>query len=301
MAPITVNDNISAAINEYVPEDLRGTDRYLDIVNWNIRYFNELDPGRVRLISKIMGEINADIFVLQEIADGAMDAVASALNDSGAGLYKTSYGSTGGTQRVSIMYDTEWVRTKLEFGELFAGEPNTLPGTSKRIFPRLPFHNLMQAFTVGGNKFDFHLAGVHLKAYMGQQDDGVEQRRMSAERIVRWSENETEDRDIIICGDFNRAPSAPEWKAFRDQEMAGRIRFGAWNKEEEGSHWYKGKRSRIDVVIVSASVEEVAVEKEARVIPWKGIFDSSTLRKELIEKISDHMPVVTRFYFRDLD
>ena len=299
-APVAPNDNISAAINEYVPDDLRGTDRYLDIVNWNIRYFNELDPARVRLITKIMGEINADIFVLQEIADGAVNAVASALNDAGAGLYKTAYGSTGGTQRVAFLYDTEWTRTKEDFTELFAGEPNTLPDSNKRIFPRLPFHNVMHAFARDGN-FDFHLAGVHLKAYMGDDDPGTQQRTLSAERLVKWSKQEAEDRDIIICGDFNKEPSAPEWDAFREEEDAGRIRFGSWNKEEEGSHWYRGHRSRIDLVIVSDSVEQVAVQKEAKVIPWKRVFDSSTLRNELIRRISDHMPVVSRFYFTDLD
>jgi endonuclease/exonuclease/phosphatase family metal-dependent hydrolase len=300
-APVIENDNISAAINEYVPEGLRGTDRFVDLVNWNIRYFNELDPARVRLITKIMGEINADIFVLQEIAKDAVDAVATALNEAGAGLYKTAYGSSGGTQRVAFMYDTEWVRTKEDFRELFADEPNTLPDSNKRIFPRLPLHNIMHAFAPNDGNFDFHLAGVHLKAYMGQSDPGTEQRRLSAERLVRWSRQETEDRDVIICGDFNKVPSAPEWRAFRDEEVAGRIGFATWNKEEEGSHWYQGHRSRIDLVIVSDSVKEVAVQREAKVIPWKRVFDSTTLRNDLIERISDHMPVVSRFYFRDLD
>lgn len=300
-APVIENDNISAAINEYVPDELRGSDRYVDLVNWNIRYFNELDPARVRLITKIMGEINADIFVLQEIAEGAVDGVAAALNAAGAGLYKTAYGSSGGTQRVAFMYDTEWMRTKEDFRELFADEPNTLPGSTKRIFPRLPLHNIMHAFAPNNGNFDFHLAGVHLKAFMGPSDPGTEQRRLSAERLVKWSTDEAEDRDIIICGDFNKAPSAEEWDAFRGEEEAGRIHFGSWNKEEEGSHWYRGHRSRIDLVVVSDSVNEVSVDKQARVIPWKRVFESTTLRNDLIERISDHMPVVSRFYFTDLD
>jgi len=298
--PPASNDNISAAINDFVPDDLRGTDRFLDIVNWNIRYFNELDPARVRLITKIMGEINADIFVLQEIADGAVDAVASALNSAGAGLYKVAYGSTGGSQRVAFLYDTEWVKTKEDFRELFDDEPNVVPGTHKRIFPRLPFHNYIHAFAEDGN-FDFHLVGVHLKAYMGEQDSGVNQRRLSAERLERWSREETEDQDVVICGDFNKSPDAPEWKAFQDAEAEGHIRFHRWNNKNEGSHWYRGKLSRIDLVIVSDSAEKVAVSKEATVIPWKRVFDSPSLRNDLIARISDHMPVVSRFYFRDFD
>lgn len=295
------NDNISAAINEYVPENLRGTDRFLDVVNWNIRYFNELDASRVRLITKIMGEINADVFVLQEIAEGALEMVVSALNDSGAGFYKAAYGRSGGSQRVAFLYDTEWVRTKEEFSELFREENNRLPNSRKRIFPRYPFHNIMHAFAPDGGNFDFHLVGLHLKAYMGKSDPGRQQRKLSAERLVKWSEEEAEDRDIIICGDFNKEPSASEWKVFRESEEEGRLRFGSWNKENEGSHWYRGKCSRIDLVVVSDSVEEVAVEKEATVIPWKHVYESRSLRKDMIKGISDHMPVVSRFYFRDLD
>jgi endonuclease/exonuclease/phosphatase family metal-dependent hydrolase len=283
-----------------VPPELRGTDRFLDIVNWNIRFFNELDQSRVRLITKIMGEINADIFVLQEIAEGSLEAVAEALNDSGAGFYKTAYGNSGGAQRVSMLYDTEWVRPKEDFKELFTDEPNTLPGFNKRIFPRFPFHNVMHCFSADGN-IDFHLAGVHLKAFMGNADPGTDQRRLSAERLERWSRTETEDRDVIVLGDFNKSPDAPEWAAFQEAEQAGRIRFHEWNDSHEGSHWYRGNRSRIDLVIVSASVAEVAVEQDAKVIPWKRVFDSSTLRNELIDKISDHMPVVSRFYFTDED
>lgn len=297
--PSAPNDNISAAINEFVPEDLQGTDRFLDIVNWNIRYFNELDASRVRLITKIMGEINADIFVLQEIADQALEEVATALNGSGAGFYKTAYGHSGGTQRVSFLYDTEWVRTKEDFAELFADEPNTLPNSSKRIFPRLPFHNVFLGRSSDG-RIDFHLAGVHLKAYMGPNDPGTEQRRLSAERLARWVENETEDKDVIVLGDWNKAPEAPEWKAIQDLERAGQVRFHAWNHKNEGSHFYKGKLSRIDLVMVSDDIEKVAVVKEAKVIPWKRVFESSTLRNDLIARISDHMPVVSRFYFQDL-
>lgn len=299
--PESENDNISKAINRYVPEHLRGTDRFLDIVNWNIRYFNELDSSRVRLITQIMGEINADIFVLQEIADGALEEVAKALTASGAGFYKTAYGTTGGTQRVSFLYDTEWVRTKEEFTELFSGEENVVPGTKKRIFPRLPFHNVFHGISQDGN-IDFHLVGVHLKAFMGDKDDGQIQRSLSAQRLAQWMEQETQDeRDVLICGDWNKDPAAPEWAPITALEKKGSARFHAWNNQNEGSHFYRGKRSRIDLVIVSDSLEKAAKDKEATVIPWKGVFDSAKMRNELIEKISDHLPVVSRFYFRDLD
>lgn len=298
--PVATNDNLSEALTEYIPEDLRGTDRFLDIVNWNIRYFNRRDESRVRLITKIMGEINADIFVLQEIEEGSMDAVRDGLTASGAGLYETAYGRTGGQQRVAFLFDTEWVRFKDDFTELFADEPNRLPNSQKRIFPRLPFHNSFLGFSSEGN-IDFHLVGVHLKAFMGESDDGVEQRRLSAERLAQWMTSETDDRDVVVCGDWNAKPSSREWKSLRDLEEEGHVRFHAWNNEDEGSHFYRSHLSRIDIVMVSDAIEKVAVTNEAKVIPWKGVFTSPAIRRELVAKISDHMPVVSRFYFRDLD
>lgn len=301
VGPLGPNDHISQALNKFVPENLAGTDRFLDIVNWNIRYFNELDPARIELIAQIMTEINADIFVLQEIADGALNTVAERLRSAAAGLYKVAYGRTGGEQRVAFLYDTEWVRAKDDFGELFSDEPNVLPGTRKRIFPRLPFHGLFEGRSEDG-RLDFHLTGVHLKAYMGPEDDGVEQRRLSARRIAQWVQEVEDERDILVVGDWNKVPSAPEWKVLRDLEKAGHVRFHEWNHEDEGSHFYRSATpTRIDIVMVSDEITKVAVEQEAKVIPWKNVFTSAALRKELIKTISDHMPVISRFYFRDDD
>jgi len=88
-------------------------------------------------------------------------AVAAALNNAGAGFYKTAYGTTGGEQRVAFMCDTEWIRTKQNFTELFSGEEPFVPGTRRRIFPRLPFMNWFNARAEDGN-LDFFLTGVHL-------------------------------------------------------------------------------------------------------------------------------------------
>ncbi len=297
---VSDNDHISMKLNDFIDDSLSGTDRFIDIVNWNIRFFNDQDSSRVRLITNILNEINADIFVLQEIDDRALNDVANSLNNAGAGFYKTAYGTTGGEQRIAFMYDTEWVRTKQNFSELFDNEDPFVPGTRKKIFPRLPLMNWFNARSTDGN-LDFFLAGVHLKAYMGERDPGTEQRQLSAARLARWVQDVDDDRDIIICGDWNKEPTAPEWKPIRDMEKQGHVRFHAWNHKNEGSHFYRSKTSRIDLVMVTDSVEKEAVSKEAKVLPWKGVFDSASLRKELVSRISDHMPVVSRFYFRDSD
>ncbi|NKB17082.1 MAG: hypothetical protein HC770_01455 [Pseudanabaena sp. CRU_2_10] len=70
------NDRISKILRSQVPKNLRGSDRFLDIITWNIRFFNQRDRKRVRTIRNLMEELNADIFVLQEIEEGALDGIA---------------------------------------------------------------------------------------------------------------------------------------------------------------------------------------------------------------------------------
>src|SRR5215510_10156716 len=116
------NDRISTFFRDMVPNALEGTDRFLDIVTWNIKFFNLQDPARITTITRIMAEINADVFVLQEIEDGAMDPIAANLRSIGAGFYKTFYGTMGGDQRVVLMYDTEFVRASANPEELFTDD-----------------------------------------------------------------------------------------------------------------------------------------------------------------------------------
>ncbi len=86
----------------------------------------ERDPKRVSLITSILQELNADIVVFQEIEENSLDIVAQNLIDTGAGLYKVAYGTTGGDQRVAIMYDMEWVKASEDIKELFADENLTV-------------------------------------------------------------------------------------------------------------------------------------------------------------------------------
>ncbi len=61
-----LNDNISRLLKsgDFVPKEFEGSDRFLDIISWNIKFFNDRDPKRVENIRIIMQELNADIFVL---------------------------------------------------------------------------------------------------------------------------------------------------------------------------------------------------------------------------------------------
>lgn len=303
------NDNLAPIFDglgkDIVPAHLRGSDQYLDIICWNIRYFNQRDPERTRLIASIMAQLNADIFVCEEIEDGALDPVAEMLIQSGAGLYKTAYGTTGGDQRVAVMYDTEWVKAKEDIGELFSTPP-VIADNGKKAFPRLPLHSVFvgrseQPAERGPRReFDFHLVGLHLKSQRPSGgDDGRSQRASSATRLSQWLKHELGDEpDAILLGDWNAKPSKPEWKEIRDLEDGEKVVFAGWNSEQEASHFYRsGQGTRLDLVLLTMEASKQSVEKGARVIPWEGAFGPNNRLALLIDKISDHFPVLSRFYF----
>lgn len=310
---IAANDNISRLLlseKNLVPDLDEGSDRFFDLITWNIKFFNDRDPKRVSIITSILEELNADIFVFQEIEENSLDIVAQNLTDVGAGLYKVAYGTTGGDQRVAIMYDMEWVKASEDIKELFADENLTVNVNSveKQVFPRLP---LASNFVVRSdeNPFDFNLVGVHLKS---QRGGGDEQRQAAAQRLAQYIQSDAQDEDIIIAGDWNADPNESEWKPILDLEAKGLLKFQGFNfvpPNIEGSHLsVGGRRSKLDIVVVTDNAAEAVVkDKNAKVVEW-AILDDSPLSlskkdvlKKVIDTISDHLPVLTRFNFTDKD
>jgi endonuclease/exonuclease/phosphatase family metal-dependent hydrolase len=300
------NDNLSRYLRDFVPDSLQGDDRFLDIITWNIKFFNDRDPKRVDNIKSIMQELNADIFVLQEIEENSLDIVADQLIRSGAGLYKTVYGTTGGDQRVAMFYDMDWVKSSITPNELFAAENLMVPvdGADKAVFPRLPLHSYFVAHREE-QPFDFHLVGVHLKS---QRGGGSEQRTEAAKRLAQWMTTEVTDADVIIAGDWNAPPDRAEWQSFQALENQQKVKFLGLNKaddETEASHLsLSGRRSRLDLIVVSEAADSALESSEAKVISWNALLENRnapSITKEIIDKISDHLPVLTRFYFEQLD
>lgn len=304
------NDNISSAFDRLglVPERYKGTDKFIDIVTWNIRFFHDQDPDRVKRIVNVLSELNADVIVLEEIKDQSLEVVAQELRSQEAGYYATAYGTTGGDQRVSIMYDLDWIRAKDNFRELF-GKGQVMVG-NKDAFPRLPLYSYFTGLTQG-TPFDFQLIGVHLKS---QRGGGKDQRERAALELRNWLVNDAsaEDADVIILGDWNEPPASDTWQPFHVLEQEKRALFNKVNNESDISHlMYRNKQnigSRLDLTAISMSASR-RMGKPPEVVRWAPLeellgTDAKATRikdflKDLRENVSDHMPVVTRFYFKD--
>jgi len=303
-------ESIDAAI---VDRKFRGTDRYLDLVTWNIRWFNSRDPQRVANMVTVLTALNADILVLEEIEEGSLDEVAGRLGDAGAGLYKVEYGTTGGDQRIAMFYDTEWVRAKDDIHELVGkGEVRTRAG--KDAFPRTPLWGYFTGLPVNvrNESFDFQLVGIHPKSQLGDGVTDKEQRQKAAAWLADWLEGDAQqvDSDVMIVGDWNEPPSSDTWQPFADLEAQDKVFFRKVNDDDEISHlMYKRKDhigSRLDIKVVSASAGGFR-KADPKVVRWTTLTKllagnpSAAEIKQFIRDVSrdlsDHMPVVSRFFF----
>lgn len=327
-----VPDRISVLLDakKLVPKKFRGTDKYLDVISWNIRWFDAADSDRVKAIADVLGELNADFLVLTEIAsDGALTEVVNQLAQAKAGFYSTHYGATGQEQRIVLMWDRDWVRAKTEPLELFKDEDLRVPsetGTKPQaVFPRLPLWGYFEALASkpGSEGFTFELVGVHLKAqgpapegYHGPAKRwGIPQRTRAAERLGTWLADSRahSDSDVIVIGDWNATPDGEEWKSLCALEKTGEIRFTRINKVGEVSHLVRLNASgpagsRIDLHLITREADANAVPRnKGVVIKWKPFdelpsmiaADRAEYFKGLKQRFSDHLPVLTRFYLTE--
>lgn len=332
------NDNTSRAFAEYVPEEYKDTSQFIDVLQWNIEWFGAAksrskDRQRFDRVVDILEAFNSDIFVFQEIAGpskdgrypGILDAVAEELGERGAGDYVVYYTEAGGEQRVAMMWDRDWIRSKSDVEDLFKRGAFQKQGQKDPFAGRTPLYGYFTAripvgssvrISPGAEKFDFQVLGVHLKA-MGE---GAPQRRESAEILADWLTNTASltDSDTIILGDWNASPDASEWAPIHalENKPSSRVHFTDINDPSEYSYLWLANRkdkfmSRIDLTAITLASEEQVVKKTVgKVVTWLPIQEALekagsmtdkevvNVLKEVKETISDHLPTLARFYIK---
>ncbi len=324
------NDSYSFAVDDLVPKRYIGTDRYLDVIQWNLEWFGASkstarDARRWNLIVGILEKLNADLYIFQEIAGptptraGVMDAVAAELTKRGAGEYVVDYTKAGGEQRVAMMWDRQWLRAKSDVTELFGCGAHKLPDGSDAFAGRTPLYGWFTGKLAAGpssrpgGSFDFQVLGVHLKAMA----DGGPQRKESAKVLADWMRQDAVkiDADVLIMGDFNAPPDDACWEPFQQLEETGQAGFRKINDPSDFSYlWLANKRdkylSKIDLAVASTASQAQVKGDLEKSVRWKPIEDViaathgnltsrqvTALLKEIKDSISDHLPNFSRFYF----
>lgn len=324
-------------MSDIVPDEFRGTDRYLDVIQWNIEWFGarksvKKDEQRLGLVLDIFDALNGDLFILQEVAGpsrdgrypGALDIVAEELSTRGSGDYVVFYTQAGGEQRVAMMWDRAWVRAKNDVTDLFPRGTHKSSSGKDAFAQRTPLYGFFTGkvpvnpdnAAAGTDKFEFQVLGVHLKAMA----EGHEQRLASAKILANWLTEEAPliDADAMIIGDWNAPPDDKCWAPFHKLEKGAKpkVSFSDINDPSDFSYlWLRNRTdkfvSRIDLTAMSLASTEKVVGRAAEVVHWKPIqevlaeaanlTDKAVVQvmKEIKETISDHLPTVSRFYFAE--
>lgn len=148
--------------------------------------------------------------------------------------------------------------------------------------------------------------------------DGHVQRLASARVLANWLSLEAAEvgADALILGDWNAPPDDPCWKPFHDLEIAQpeAVRFREINDPSDFTYlWLRNQTtkfvSRIDLAAVSlASDTQPDNALLGRAIRWKPINEAIAragnmkdrevrqVLAQVKETISDHLPVISRFY-----
>lgn len=88
----------------------------------------------------------------------------------------------------------------------------------------------------------------------------------------------------------------------RDLEAAGKAEFQSFNPGNEGSHFFANDRSsRLDYIMVCTSGQAAAKSQTSTVIHWNRFIEDHRNLQRIIDEVSDHMPVISRFFFVDED
>ena len=163
--------------------------------------------SRLDLEVVVFEEVNVDLFSERngEVRESRYqyEWLEAALQDDG---YRLLPGSSGGGQRVVIAYDSDDVDLLEDAREVAVRGSFGLSGNCRSNGLRLP---LAARFRAGN--FDFWLVGVHLKSQLsaGSCPDRVreEQARDLLEAIDAELTAGSDEKDVVIAGDFNASPS----------------------------------------------------------------------------------------------
>jgi endonuclease/exonuclease/phosphatase family metal-dependent hydrolase len=277
----------------------------LRIATWNVEHFvdghdnpyidnrfeNSPAPDELALRRALIGraivEVDADILVLQEFESVPLlqDMARKELEPLGyrffAGPESTTWHQNvvvASRLPLGVLHDYSAVYTPIEGSLDREGRPETQSHTNNRLWtlevlPDTPNHLIV--------------AGVHLKAGRTERDQAFR----AGQLVFLQGQLERLDRErpgigMIVLGDFNCEPDAPELQAFMNPSTATAPRFvSALEGTGAFSHPAREPRRLIDNILVRDTITERVVPGSALVVTPLGAEDQ--------QRASDHLPVVS--------
>ena len=264
----------------------------VEIVGWNLKGLDIKNRIGIReenlqnIINGMksingMNEVGARIFVLTEVNPAARARqIAQALSEENC-----KYNSVTPPQevdiKISIVYSCKVLLSSF----------NVIKGSNlngKRL------RNIITA-NVAVDKFDFIIAGVHLKSGRDKKDRDLRNSQLRYLRDHIKGIYLSGEKDVIVIGDYNMIPRGKDEENFKTLNSDKSLRFVSSEfKKNTFSHIRRGKAGNLlDGIGFSIIDEQEYVKGSARIIMLHEIMNMDL--SDFSKKVTDHLPIAAIF------
>jgi hypothetical protein len=286
-----------------------------DLAAWNLEWFGSETNGPVddamqfENASKVLNDIDADVYVLEEITNTtSFDKLVATLDgyNGECSPAVSGGGEPANAQRVCFVYKRETI-SMVELRPLLGGTPPIAgyPDTFERFWAsgRLPALFVCDA-TIDGVKRRLHIVGIHARA---NRDGSPDERKLVYDMRKKDIEVLKDSLDqyfslasVIMAGDFNDDVDETVVTGLTESTYASFINdpshWQALSKElsDKGHKSYIGYDNVIDHVVISNELFSSAIDMGTELqLPFIDIDDYP-------ENTSDHLPILSRFMLKSV-
>jgi len=284
------------------------------VVTWNIRQFPQYSTS-VDYVKNLLEKWNADIYFFQEInSESSLITMVNSMPN-----YSYVVDEESGNLGFALVYKNEHI-TYNSKNELWADTPNNDDGDSDyennasyQFADRPPMENYL-TWTDGTKSIDLYVIGVHYKCCgddtydVNDTSDETTRRHHASLLLTDYIVNNRANDNVIVLGDFNNTGSQsvtnPTLSPFADQNNydtassfkmtdlsilqgpATGYSWQGWTSSYDAAH--------IDHIIINQSMFTVDATSATSVIALPT--ETGLSNSNVSNRISDHQPVIYRFY-----
>jgi hypothetical protein len=291
--------------------------------SWNIRWFPDGGPGQhvrpgrgtdLAWLGCLIASLDLDALAVQEFktharARASLAALLAEVDGWQGGQWRAEFDGCdpGAGQHVGILYASS--RVKARSWHTYS----TLNPRGSACQDRLrPGFGAYLSFPGG---LDLHLVSVHSKSGSAERDFSLRQRTLHGlDRAAREAEALVGDSDLVFAGDYNtmgcRHCSPPvsaraELEALTERLRGLDVPLRPVPADGTCSEVSGEQSGLLDHFLVARAMAELSPAEQTHVSGWCELTRCGAQRHhpapEVLERISDHCPIVIELEDRDLD
>ncbi len=298
--------NLGRLMPETVVSSYVGNAEDLDLVFWNIEWFNKHVADKIEPVARFIADMNCDIWALSETSPQATGLLVAYLRDHfnlDFAFGASEPNAASGKQSTAVMWNTrtvsggrvEWPDEIENFLRRTSQEDlSDLPdpqiigeAVHGKIFNRYP--GLFYLESLPGRseqQINFFLVPLHLKA----MDEGSLRRKLASQVLasaVAYMIREGHDADWVLGGDINAPLDSGDFAAL---DEAGLTPLSAQDAQAGAFSYIKGPKSLIDHIYVSPNLASTNSANDFFIVA------AEQTVPHYAKEMSDHRPILMRLH-----